>query len=72
MSKKYNLGKKSDMRKFQKDLEKEMYNLAKDSLSDESFEINCPHCNESIKVHEGLNTCDFCQNQINIDLKCDF
>lgn len=72
MSKKYDMRKKSDMRRFQKDLEKHMYDLAKESLSNESFEINCPSCNQPIKVHEGINTCDFCNKEIDVDLDFNF
>lgn len=72
MSKNYNLSKKSDMRRFQKDFKQHMYDLAKESLSNESFEINCPNCNQSIEVHEGINTCDFCSKEIDVDLEFNF
>lgn len=72
MSKKYDFSKKSDMDRFQKDLKQHMYDLAKESLSDEYFETNCPHCDKLIEVHEGINTCDFCNKEIDVDLEFNF
>lgn len=64
MSKKYDLSKKSDMRRFEKDLEKEVMDVAKKSISKSGLEIECPHCGKTIHVQLGDNICEHCSNQV--------
>lgn len=72
MGKKYNLGSSSDMRRFAKDLEKDVLSTAKDQISNSSFDATCPECGENLKVHSGLNVCRFCGHRFNVDLKFNF
>lgn len=72
MAKKYNLGSSSDMRRFTRDLEKEVIANAKDQIHNSSFDAKCPNCKESIKVTEGLNICDRCQHKFVVDYKINF
>lgn len=67
MARKYDLSKKSDMRRFSRDLEKEVMNIAKDSISKTGIDIECPHCGKSVTVTAGENICNHCGNQINVD-----
>ena len=64
MSKKYDLSKKSDMRRFEKDLEKEVMDVAKKSISESGLDIECPHCGKTIRVQLGDNICEHCGNQV--------
>lgn len=68
MAKTYDLSKKSDMRKFAKDLERDAMDLAKESICENGIEIECPHCGKTISVVPGLNTCAFCNNEIDVNL----
>lgn len=66
MARKYDIFKKSDMRKFQKDLEKTMKSMAKESLKTTKFKFNCPNCNSVIKVSAGKQICPNCSKEIYI------
>lgn len=66
MAKKYNLGSKSDMRKFERDLEKSMIDIAKDYAKKGNFDIECPDCGEKISVPVGESQCPKCGKIINL------
>lgn len=68
LSKKYDLFSKSDMRKFQKDLEKTVMNEAKSAALKGKYDITCPHCEKDIVVRVGKNLCPHCQNEIDFKL----
>lgn len=68
MAKKYNLLSKSDMRKFQKDLEKTVMAEAKSAALKGKYDISCPHCNKSVVVRVGKNSCPHCHNEIEFKL----
>lgn len=68
MPKKYNLLSKSDMRKFQKDMEKSVMDAATDSIKNGSYDIECPHCSKHVKVKLGNNICPYCRNTITFKL----
>lgn len=72
MSKTYNLGNPSDMKRFSRDLEQKAMNLAKDKVKTMDFEHKCPHCGFVIQVHSGLNFCPVCHKQINVNLDIHF
>lgn len=69
MSKKYDLSKKSDLRKFGRALEAGVMNVARDAISKDGVVISCPHCDKEITVFPGENTCEHCGNIVNVDLK---
>lgn len=69
MSKKYNLAKKSDMRKLVKDLEKEVKRTAEKAVKRDGFEYTCPNCGRSTKVRPGNNRCSHCRQAIHVDWK---
>lgn len=68
MSKTYDLSKSSDMHEFEKDLEQECMDIASESISQNGIEIECPHCQKTIIVFPGLNICEFCNNEINVEM----
>ncbi len=66
MSKPYNLFNKSDMRRFAKDLEKEINQVAADAIND-GIEYECPNCSKTIMIKPGKNVCPHCGQIINLD-----
>lgn len=69
MSKNYDLSKKSDMRRFMKDLEKEAFEIGKESISKNGLDIECPHCGKEIHAPLGLSTCPKCGGEINLSFQ---
>lgn len=72
MSKKFNLGSGSDMRRLQRQLSDLAASAVKEQLQDEHYDIECPHCNAQISVHAGKNTCPKCGDTINFNLEFTF
>jgi len=68
MSKKYNIGKKSDMRKLNRDLKNQADEIVKDAAKTMKVDIECPHCKEDIKVKSGKNACPHCDRNIELDV----
>lgn len=68
MAKKYNLGKKSDMRKFQKDLENTIKQKTEQSLMSRKYEVNCPKCKTKIMASPGKQLCPSCSSEIDLNL----
>ena len=68
MAKQYNISKKSDMVKFQKDLTKTLNDTAKKVVAQHSFGTTCQKCGKKIKVRFGLNHCPYC----NLEINCKF
>lgn len=58
MAKKYDLTKKSDMRRLSRDLEKSVRDFAKEAVT--TFDIKCEGCGAPMTVKEGVNTCPSC------------
>ena len=72
MAKKYDLGKSSDMRKFQRDFEKDIKRQTEASISDLEFDVECPNCSVEFKAKSGLNRCPSCNEEVNLTLDYDF
>jgi DNA-directed RNA polymerase subunit RPC12/RpoP len=68
MVKKYRLGKSSDMRRFQRDLQKSIQNQTYNAIS--NLNINCPKCKRKIRVSPGIQNCPYCTSKI--DFKVNF
>lgn len=68
MRKKYDLGSKSDMRRFARDLGETAMNIAREKVAREGIEVDCPHCHAKINVLPGPNVCPVCGGQINVEL----
>lgn len=69
MSKSYDFSKKSDMKKFQKDLVKSIEAQVSKAIGENEVEINCPHCDKKINVHAGNNVCPYCSNNISVNFE---
>lgn len=72
MSKNYNLGSKSDMQRFKRDLKKSVQNMAVNSLQSKAINVICPHCKRQFSAHSGANTCPFCRQMVNLQLDINF
>lgn len=72
MPKKYNLNSKSDMRKFQKDLENSILDSARKSVSLGRYDINCPHCKMLFSAKKGMNVCPHCRKTVDLKLDINF
>ena len=68
MPKSYNLGSKTDMQKFTKDLENQAMNIAESQVKNMSIDVTCPHCSAKIKAKSGKSLCAFCRKEIDVQL----
>jgi hypothetical protein len=64
MAKKYKLTSKSDMRRFQKDMEKQLF----DSIANRLYDVQCPHCQRNVRVKPGLSPCPMCREEIDLHI----
>lgn len=60
MTRNYNLGKKSDMRRLTRDLEREAKDIARKNAERDGLEIECPECGAPMLARPGLSTCPSC------------
>lgn len=67
-AKKYDLFSKSDMRKFQKDLEKTVMKESKSAMLKGKYDIGCPTCGKIVNVSVGKSVCPHCHNEIDFKL----
>lgn len=65
---KYNLGNKSGMRRFMKDLNNEILSKAESAAQNMTFDINCSECQRSYKARAGVNTCPYCRATTDVQL----
>lgn len=60
MGKTYDLLSKSDMRRLERDLEKDIKRIAKESIMDQGIDIECPNCGYPMHARSGVNACPKC------------
>lgn len=66
MTKKFNLGSKSDMRRFTRELEKEAKNKASEAIINHSYDFECPNCGTKFTIRVGSqNVCPKCGTSVN-------
>lgn len=68
MAKSYNLSKKSDTKRFARDLEREIRGIARKKMELGGLEIKCPGCGAPMSVTPGLNTCPSCRKTTEVAL----
>ena len=68
MGKNYNINSKSDMKRFMKDLEKQVYSNAEQQLYSQNYDVECPHCHSKVSVPAGKSICPICRNTIELNL----
>lgn len=69
MTKKYNLGNKSDIKHFKEDLMGKVHSIVEDTVMERDVEIECPHCHKKVSVPKGFSYCPKCHGAINTDIK---
>lgn len=72
MSKTFNLGSASDMRRFERELMKSVQKEVTNSLHSEYFDVQCPHCNCTFPARSGSNICPVCRNTVELNLNINF
>ncbi len=68
----YNIGNPSDMKKLQKDMESAILDKAKEAISSDGIEVECPKRKAKFHAASGKNTCPKCGSQVNLHLNFDF
>lgn len=68
MKKKYDITKKSDMRRFARDLEQEILNRAEEAINDQMGNA-CPNCGSHLRLHFGTNVCPECGAVVEFTVK---
>jgi len=68
MTKKYSLSSKSDMNRFAKDLEKQVYSYAEQQILSRTYDVECPDCHSKISIKPGKSRCPICHNEIDFNL----
>ncbi len=63
--------KHTNAENFSKDIQNLILESAEEIISDEEFEVECPHCNASILVTNGENICPECNNIVELTLNID-
>lgn len=72
MGKSFDLSKKSDMRRLEKELNKTIIEQTKQSLLTDTYDIMCPKCKRNFPAKNGKNLCPFCGNSIDVTLEFNF
>ena len=68
----YNLGSKSDMKQFAKDLEQRVKEAAVEEAMSRLYDVTCPTCGASVKVPTGKSKCPKCGEEIVLQLDIKF
>ena len=68
MAKKYDLSKKSDLRRFKKESMKNLQDSIVTQVLDRAYDVECPHCKAKISVRPGHGLCVACGGEINLEL----
>jgi len=55
-----------------KKIEKMVKEEAKKQLRNDTFEVPCPHCSNTVTVPAGESLCPICNNGINLNLNFKF
>lgn len=68
MTKKYNIGSKSDMRRFERDLQKSLDRNIASQVNNLSIDVKCPKCGNTFKASSGSNVCPHCKSEITLNI----
>lgn len=66
--KKYNIGKKSDMKRLERDIMNKANSIAAQNIMSRDYEVECKHCHSQVSVPAGFSYCPKCHNVINLIL----
>lgn len=68
MAKKYKIGSKSDMRRFERDLQKSLERSVASQVNNLSIDVKCPKCGHTFKASSGSNVCPHCKSEITLNV----
>lgn len=68
MLKKYNIAKKSDMKRLERDIMKKANSIVTQNIMSRNYEVECKHCRNTVSVPAGFSYCPKCHNVINLIL----
>lgn len=68
MSKSYRLGKKSDLRRMERDLEARIMQNFNEEFNSKRYDITCPGCKNIVSAKPGTSFCPFCGEEIDLTL----
>lgn len=63
MARSYDISKKSDLRRFFKDLDAAVMGSVEESVSNQLGNV-CPNCGEPLRIHVGTTVCVHCGTSI--------
>ena len=66
MSRKYNISKRSDVRRLARDLERSVRKELRREIPRSGIEQPCPECGSTMRMIEGVNTCPRCGKTIEV------
>ncbi len=69
MTRKYDISKKSDMRRLERDLKASIQKAAEDQFKKALNSFECPNCGRTFHAHTGNVTCPYCLTKYNFQLK---
>lgn len=64
--KRYNISKKSDLKRFERDINAKVKDIAKQKALSMPYTVKCENCGNDISVHAGSNVCPFCRKAVNL------
>lgn len=68
----YDLSRKSEMKRFAKDLGKRVKDAAIEEAMGRMYDVTCPSCGASVKVPTGKSACPKCGEEIDLQLDIKF
>ncbi len=66
MARKYDISKKSDMRRLARDIERGMRKELRRELPRTGIDRPCPECGSTMRMVEGVNRCPRCGKTVNV------
>ena len=72
MKHKYNISSKSDMRRFQRGLKKDIKSSVVSAIESSLYDVTCPSCGAVVNIPAGVSQCPECKKEINLELNINF
>lgn len=66
MTKRYNLAKKSDVRRLSRDIERSMRRELRREIPKTGIDRPCPECGATMRMVAGTNTCPHCGKTVEV------
>jgi ribosomal protein L37AE/L43A len=53
-------------------IESEALNIARDKLSTDYYDVECPYCSKAFRARSGINICPHCGKKVELTLEFEF